>query len=120
MWLSRRASMNGMRILGIVAAFGLCGCSDRLSTTRVERDAALAADVQAFATRLAARDEFSGVVLITHHGQPLVRQGYRFADRMVGRPNTPETPFMLSSVGGAEARGRVPRRQPDGRRVFDG
>ena len=45
MWLSRRASMNGMRILGIVAAFVLCACSDRLSTTRAERDAALAADI---------------------------------------------------------------------------
>jgi hypothetical protein len=32
MWLSWRASMNGMRIQGIVAAFVLCACSDRLST----------------------------------------------------------------------------------------
>jgi CubicO group peptidase (beta-lactamase class C family) len=47
---------------------------------------------------LSERDEFSGVVLLARHGQPLVRQGYGFADRKAQRPNTPETPFMLSSV----------------------
>ncbi len=47
---------------------------------------------------MAASDEFSGVVLLTRHGQPVVRRGYGLADRKAGRPNTPETPFMLSSV----------------------
>jgi CubicO group peptidase (beta-lactamase class C family) len=84
-------------VVVIVAASVLAGCS-RPSTTRDERDAALAANVEAFATKLAASDEFSGVVLVTRHGQPLVRRGYGLADRKAGRPNTPETPFMLSSV----------------------
>jgi CubicO group peptidase (beta-lactamase class C family) len=47
---------------------------------------------------LAANGEFSGVVLLTRRGRALVRQGYGFADRKAGRLNTPETPFMLSSV----------------------
>jgi CubicO group peptidase (beta-lactamase class C family) len=58
----------------------------------------LAANVEAFAAKLAAGDEFAGVVLLTRHGQPLVRRGYGLADRKVGRPNTRDTPFMLSSV----------------------
>jgi CubicO group peptidase (beta-lactamase class C family) len=83
--------------VAIIAASVLTGCN-RPSTARNERDAALAASVEAFATKLAAGDEFSGVVLLTGHGQPLVRRGYGPADRKAGRPNTPETPFMLSSV----------------------
>ena len=84
-------------VVAIVAGCVLAGCS-RPSTARKERDAVLAADVDAFATKLAASDEFSGVVLLTRHSQPLVRRGYGLADRKAGRPNTPETPFMLSSV----------------------
>jgi D-alanyl-D-alanine carboxypeptidase len=98
--LNGAAEMNSSMNIGLVVAivaFVLTGCS-RPSTARDERDAALAADVEAFATKLAGGDEFSGVVLLTRHGQPLVRRGYGLADRKAGRPNTPETPFMLSSV----------------------
>src|SRR4051794_25747464 len=59
----------------------------------------LAADLEAFAAALAAHDQFSGSVLLARYGQPLVRRGYGWADRTRRRPNTPETPFMLSSVG---------------------
>jgi CubicO group peptidase (beta-lactamase class C family) len=84
-------------VVAIVAASVLAGCGHP-STTRDARDAALAADVEAFAAKFAASDEFSGVVLLTRHGQPLVRRGYGLADRKAGRANTPETPFVLSSV----------------------
>jgi len=84
-------------LVALVAACVLTACS-RPRTTRDERDAALAANLEAFAAKLAASDEFSGVVLLTRHRQPLVRRGYGLADRKAGRPNTPETPFMLSSV----------------------
>ena len=47
------------------------------STGRDKRDAALASNIEAFAAKLAASDEFSGVVLLTRHGQPLVRRGAR-------------------------------------------
>jgi D-alanyl-D-alanine carboxypeptidase len=62
-------------------------------------DTQLTADVEAFVAKLAANDQFSGVVLLARHGQPLVRRGYGLADRKRGRLNTPDTPFMLSSVG---------------------
>jgi beta-lactamase family protein len=91
------SSINIRLVAAIVAASVVTGCS-RPSTARDERDAALAANVDVFATKSAASDEFSGVVLLTRHGQPLVRRGYGLADRKAGRPNTLETPFMLSSV----------------------
>jgi CubicO group peptidase (beta-lactamase class C family) len=92
------SSMNSSLVVAASMALVLSGCGGLMSAGRDGRDAALAADVEAFAARLAAGDEFSGVVLLTRHGHVLVRQAYGFADRNTGRPNTPETPFMLSSV----------------------
>ena len=91
--------MRSINIGLVVVIVGcvLTGCS-RPSTARDERDAELAANVEAFASKLAGSDEFSGVVLLTRRGQPLVRRAYGLADRKAGRANTPETPFMLSSV----------------------
>jgi CubicO group peptidase (beta-lactamase class C family) len=74
-----RAAKNSRLVVAIPVAFAL-----------------LTADAKAFAARLATDGEFSGVVLLTCHA--LVRQGYGFADRKARRLNTPETPFMLSSV----------------------
>src|SRR5688572_26731093 len=82
----------------ILAAFIVSGCSGRSNAGADAWDAALGTDVDAFVARLTAGDEFSGVVLLTRHGQPLLRRGYGLADRQAARPNTPETPFMLSSV----------------------
>lgn len=89
---------NRALIVTTVMAFALTGCRSRARTAGDERDAALAADVRGFAARLAANDEFSGVVLLSRNGSPLVRSGFGLANREIGRPNTPETPFMLSSV----------------------
>jgi CubicO group peptidase (beta-lactamase class C family) len=91
------ATLNSGLLVAIVASV-LSGCNGRASAKVDKRDAALAADVEAFVGQLAARDEFSGVVLLTRNGQALVRKGYGLADRKGGRRNTPETPFMLSSV----------------------
>src|SRR5687767_11720223 len=87
-----------MRVLAaIVVATLAAGCS-RPSTAPDARDTAASANIDAFSAKLAASDGFSGVVLLARHGRPLVRRGYGMADRAAGRPNTPETPFMLSSV----------------------
>ena len=79
----------------VASVLSSCGGSSGDGTAR---DAALAAEIESFTAKLAGRDEFSGVVLLQRHGQPLVRRGHGLADRSAGRPNTPETPFMLSSV----------------------
>jgi len=85
--------MNSSVIVAIVGASLLSGCAGVNS-----RDTALAADVEAFAARLAEAGEFSGAVLLARHGRPLLRRGYGLANREAGRPNTPETPFALASV----------------------
>ena len=90
--------MNCRPVVSIVVAFVIAGCSGRPTSVSDTRDVSVAADVEAFAARLAASGEFSGALLLTRHGQVLVRQGYGLADRKAGRPNTPETPFVLSSV----------------------
>ena len=92
------ACISNSLIVTILAASLFSGCSGSPSAVGNARDAALAENVEGFAARLSAADEFSGVVLLARHGQPLVRRGYGLADRKTGRPNTPETPFMLSSV----------------------
>ena len=95
---SRSTRTSGGLLCAIVAASALAGCGRPPDTWRGSRDAALAADVEAFVSTLAATDDFSGAVLLAHDSTPIVRRAYGFADRSSGRPNTPETPFMLSSV----------------------
>jgi len=47
----------------------------------------------------AAAGEFSGAVLVAHHGTPLLDAGYGLADRQAGTPNTPQTKFCIASIG---------------------
>src|SRR5688572_4311279 len=90
--------MNSRLIAIIGAASLLVSCSNPPTAPRDARDVALAAEVESFAARLAAADEFSGAVLLARRGQPLVRRGYGMADCNAGRLNTPETPFALASL----------------------
>src|SRR5689334_9184539 len=86
-------------IVIIAGALAVTGAGGRYMPALALSPKDLAADVDEFVTALAGRDEFSGSVLLARNGQPLVRRGYGLADRKRGRPNTPDTPFMLSSVG---------------------
>jgi D-alanyl-D-alanine carboxypeptidase len=90
--------MNRHLTAAIVAGSVLTGCTGPARTEPDPGETALAANIEAFAARLAASDDFSGVVLLARHGRPLLRRGFGLADRKAGRPNTPETPFALSSV----------------------
>jgi D-alanyl-D-alanine carboxypeptidase len=47
---------------------------------------------------LAAKDSFSGAVLVARNGTPVLRAGYGLADRDNGAPVTPETKFNLGSI----------------------
>jgi len=64
----------------------------------VATEAALVAEVRGLADRLARADAFSGVVLLTRGGRPLLREAFGLADRATGRPNTADTRFELASV----------------------
>lgn len=58
----------------------------------------LSAEVDRFFSERAARDEFSGVVLIANDGTPVVEKAYGFADRDAKRPNTLSTRFNIGSI----------------------
>ena len=94
----QKTTMNNSLLVILAATLVLSGCGGRPSAAPDDSDARLAADVEAFAAPLAVSDEFSGVVLLARHGHVLVRRGFGLADRRTGRRNTPDTPFMLSSV----------------------
>ncbi|MDD8027552.1 MAG: serine hydrolase [Acidobacteriota bacterium] len=61
-------------------------------------DAALVAAVQAHLEGLAARDEFSGAVLIAHNGKTLFEAAYGLADRDKKIPNRTSTKFNIGSI----------------------
>jgi D-alanyl-D-alanine carboxypeptidase len=61
-------------------------------------DAGLAREVEQLAERLTRADQFSGVVLLKHHGRPIVERAYGLADRDASGANTPDTTFALGSV----------------------
>jgi CubicO group peptidase (beta-lactamase class C family) len=63
--------------------------------------AELSAAIDAFFAERAARDEFSGVVLIAKDGVPVVEKAYGFARREEKRPNTPATRFNIGSINKA-------------------
>jgi CubicO group peptidase (beta-lactamase class C family) len=94
--------MKNCFILTIIASAALtdCGSMRTPEGMRAETasETALASNVEAVAAQLASQDAFSGVVLLSRDGRPLLRRGFGLADRAVGRPNTPGTPFALASV----------------------
>lgn len=59
---------------------------------------ALARALDAYLEPLAARDAFSGVVLVAKDGQAVFEKAYGFADRANRIPNNPATRFNLGSI----------------------
>jgi CubicO group peptidase (beta-lactamase class C family) len=49
----------------------------------------------------AARDEFSGAILIARDGVPVAQKAYGFADRNLKRPNALDTRFNIGSINKA-------------------
>jgi D-alanyl-D-alanine carboxypeptidase len=80
----------------IILAFVAAGCSRAANPP--DPDAGLGGEVEALADRLARADQFSGVVLLKHHGRSVVERAYGLADRDASRANTPGTTFALGSV----------------------
>src|SRR5207253_5023728 len=64
-------------------------------------NAAQAEDVAAkLKDRMAAaeKESFSGAVIVTREGRPLLCEGYRFANIELEARNTPQTKFRLGSI----------------------
>ncbi len=65
-------------------------------------------------TRLAAHG-FSGSVLITRHGETLLRKGYGLADRTTGSPVTADTVFSTGSITKQFTAAAILRLEMDGK-----
>jgi CubicO group peptidase (beta-lactamase class C family) len=79
-------------------ATGLISAETQAAVPIVTTDAELVASLERLVEQLVGTDEFSGVVLLSRHGQSLVRRAYGVADRERQRVNTVDTPFALASV----------------------
>jgi CubicO group peptidase (beta-lactamase class C family) len=55
-------------------------------------------ELDTFVAELAAKDRFSGSLLLTHHGRPVLSRSYGMADKALGIANGPDTVFALASV----------------------
>jgi CubicO group peptidase (beta-lactamase class C family) len=55
-------------------------------------------ELDTFVAELAAKDEFSGSLLLTHRGRPVLSRSYGMANKARGIPNGPDTIFALASV----------------------
>jgi len=51
-----------------------------------------------FVAERAARDAFSGTVLVAHHGQPVLLRSHGMANKEQSIPNRPDTVFWLASI----------------------
>lgn len=70
-------------------------------------DTELAVAVGAEVTQLAAKDAFSGVVLLARGGKPIYQKASGMADRGLSVPNTVDTKFNIGSIGKAFTRAAV-------------
>jgi CubicO group peptidase (beta-lactamase class C family) len=64
----------------------------------VNTEAELVQSLESVVERLVEADQFSGVVLVSRHGRPLLERAVGRADRERERANTMDTPFALASV----------------------
>ncbi|GAB1510898.1 serine hydrolase domain-containing protein [Actinophytocola sp. KF-1] len=55
-------------------------------------------ELDRFVADKAARDEFSGSLLLTHRGRTVLARSHGMADKARGVPNGPDTAFALASV----------------------
>ncbi len=74
---------------------------------RKANDAELSAAVDAAVGELAARDAFSGVVLLARDGKPFFQKAWGMADRGLSVPNRTDTKFNIGSIGKAFTRAAV-------------
>lgn len=70
-------------------------------------DGELAAAADAWVTRLAAKETFSGVVLLARRGNPFFTKAWGLADRGLSVPNRVDTKFNVGSIGKAFTRAAV-------------
>jgi CubicO group peptidase (beta-lactamase class C family)/transcriptional regulator with XRE-family HTH domain len=89
-WAPAGAGLAAVLVVAMLAVW-LRGASAR-------RPATTGAAIGAYLSGLAARQQFSGSVLVARQGTVLLEQGYGLADRLFHRPNTPATYYPVFGV----------------------
>lgn len=82
-------------------------------------DQELASRVRARVAELAAKDEFSGVVLVAREGRPVVEVAVGMANRSTGTPVTPDTRFNVGSITKLMTRIIIQKLAREGRLALD-
>jgi CubicO group peptidase (beta-lactamase class C family) len=75
--------------------------------------------VTALVDSLAAREEFSGVVVLAHGGAPVLQLARGLAEREGRRPNTIETAFNIGSINKAFTQIAIRQLEAQGRLALD-
>jgi hypothetical protein len=83
---------------GLAAVLVVALLAVRPQAATARRPATLGATIGAYLSGLAARQQFSGSVLVARHGTAAPEQGYGLADRLYHRPNTPATTYPVFGV----------------------
>jgi CubicO group peptidase (beta-lactamase class C family) len=95
--IPRRAFVSGLLLTPLAAA----GCANAPAPPAAEP--APAPDewdgYYQYLRQLTDSGGFSGAVLVTRDGRPLLEAGYGMADRAAGEANTPDTLFCIGSMG---------------------
>jgi CubicO group peptidase (beta-lactamase class C family) len=80
-----------------------------------ESDAAVSAAAAELLSSRAAKDEFSGVVVLAREGRPFFHQAYGLANRELSVPNTLDTRFNVASIGKVLTSAAIARLIRDGK-----
>ena len=86
------------KLAAALALLSVLGVSRAAAQSPTPSSDELAHRLAAHVDSLAARGEFSGVVLLAQNGQPLLEKAVGDADREAGRRNTIGTAFNLGSI----------------------
>jgi CubicO group peptidase (beta-lactamase class C family) len=99
--LPTRRSVLGMAGAVAVAGTALSGTAGAVTDTatdRIPRDLKPGGALDRLVADLAAKDEFSGGLLLTHRGRTVLARSYGMADKARAVSNGPDTIFGLASV----------------------
>ena len=103
--MNRNQSPTRRTLLGVLGAAtttaiagGVAGAPATADNRRVPPDLRPGGEYDRLIAGLAARDGFSGTVLLAHQGRPVLERAYGMADKENSVPNRMDTVFALASA----------------------
>jgi CubicO group peptidase (beta-lactamase class C family) len=103
--MSKERNASRRSVLGLLAAAPATvlaahtpAAADSVATPSVPKDLRPGGSVDRYIAQRAAAGEFSGTVLVSHRGRPVLSRSHGMANAARGIPNGPDTIFALASV----------------------